>query len=398
VGLAGGPVKNKLTALEVKNAGDGKLHDGDGLMLDKTGDKGKWLWRYTFAGKRREMGLGAYPAISMATARKARDKWADVLAEGRDPVTERQRLLEAERREIERVDPTLAEVVDLVFEARKAGLRGDGDRGRWMSPLSTHVLPKIGKRPLSQLSQADLKAALAPIWRVKPATAEKAIQRLGIVFRQAKLMGLDCDPFIVDQARHMLGHVIRVTTPIVSTPWQDVPAVFKRLGDSASHQAIKLVILTAARSHSVRGATFDEFEGDVWTIPAARMKGTEGRAKSFRVPLSTAAQAVVQACREIAHNDYLFPSYRVGHLSDRAMEKALDDMGIAGRPHGFRSSFRSWVQDTDACSYDVAETILAHQVGGKVERTYARSDMLEKRRPVMEAWGRYCAGTTTAAR
>ena len=380
-------MKNKLKTLEIAHAPAGKLYDGEGLMLDK----GKWLWRYTLAGRRREMGLGAYPAVTLASARKARDRWAGVLGAGIDPISERLRLLEAERREIERKDPTFAEVAAMVFEARKTSLRGDGVRGRWMSPLDVHVLPKIGQRPLSQIHQTELKTTLAPIWQSKPATAEKAIQRIGIIFKQARLMGLECDPFVVDQARHMLGHVLRVTTPIASTPWQDVPALFGRLRGSSGHQSIKFLILTAARSHSVRGATFAEIYGDVWTIPAERMKAQVGQTKPFRVPLSTAALAVVEACREIAHNEYLFPSYRKGFLSDRAMEQALDDMGEIGRPHGFRSSFRTWVQETDACSYDVAETCLAHIIGGKVERTYAWSDLLDKRREVMEAWGQLVA-------
>ena len=231
-------MKSKLKSLEVTNAPPGKLHDGEGLTFDKTSEGGKWLWRYTIAGKRREMGLGPYPAVTLAGARKARDRWAAVLESGVDPIRERQRLLEAERQEIDRKEPTFAEVASLVFEARKTTLRGDGVRGRWFSPLAVHVIPKIGQRPLSQLDHTDIRAVLAPIWKSKPETAEKTIRRSGIIFTQAKLLGLNCDPFVVEQARHMLGHVLRVATPIASTRWQDLPTLFERPGSSSGHQSI----------------------------------------------------------------------------------------------------------------------------------------------------------------
>ncbi len=385
-------IRHKLKALDVSNAATGRLYDGDGLMLDRSETGGKWLWRYTCAGKRREMGLGTYPAVTLAAARKARDKWAAVLASGADPVSERTRIAEEDRAALERADPPFSEVAAIVFEARKAGLRGDGLRGRWWSPLATHILPKIGAKPLSKIRAADIKAALAPIWKAKPETARKAVDRIGIIYRQAKLMGLTCDPFVVEQARHMLGEVQHEAVPIPSTPWRDVPALYARLGGAPSHQALKLVILTVLRSHSVRGAQFGEIDGDIWTVPAERMKGDAGRARPFRVPLSTAALALVQECRDMAHNEFLFPSLRTGHLSDMAMNMALRDMKIDARPHGFRSSFRTWVQETDACTFDVAETVLAHSVGGKVERSYARSDLLDKRREVLEAWGRHVTG------
>jgi integrase len=388
---------NRLTAIKIKATEAGKLQDGGGLILDKTATGGKWIYRYRFAGQRREMGLGSFPGVTLADARKARDRWATALADGKDPITERKRLLADEKAALDRKDPTLFEITATVFDALKGKLRGEGTRGRWRSPLDTHVLPKIGKRRLSDLHQTDIHDAIKPIWTAKNATAEKAMQRLGIIFRNAKLMGYDCDPFTIDAARYMLGEVIREPVGIVHTPWREVPALFQRLGGgSAGHQCLRMIILTAARSDSVRGMRFSEIDGDVWTVPADRMKGRAGKVQPFRVPLSPAALEVVRECAETAQDDYLFPSYRQGAcISQTAILKALNAVNEAGRPHGFRSSFREWVQDTNACSYDVAETVLAHAVGGKVERTYARSDLLDARRVVMGKWADHVTGEAT---
>ena len=386
--------RNTLTAIEIQNATPGKMSDGGGLLLDRTADGGRWSWRYTFGGKRREMGLGTYPAVTLAAARKARDKWAGVLLAGKDPITERNRQIEAERAAMDRADPTLADLVQIVFEGRKAGLRGDGERGRWLSPLAIHVLPQIGDMRISDIRQSDIHAALKPIWRDKPPTAEKAIQRLGIVFRQARLMGHDCDPFTVDAARHMLGEVRHEIQHIPATPWQEIPALFAKLDNGgAVHQCLRMMILTLVRSAGVRGMRFDEIDGDIWTVPAERMKAKEGKAQPFRVPLSAPARAIVASAAEYSPVQ-VFPGQgrKLPYITDTALAAALNDIGEAGRPHGFRSSFRDWVTDTDACSYDVAETVLAHKVGGRVERSYARSDMLDRRRIVMDAWARHVTG------
>ena len=136
----------KLTALGIKNAPDGKLGDGGGLELRKKDETGKWVWRYSIAGRRREMGLGSYPDVSLADARKAREKWAAILAQGKDPISERKAQQDAIRRELEKTDPTLMALADDVFEARKASLKGAGKAGRWISPLEIHVFPKLGKK------------------------------------------------------------------------------------------------------------------------------------------------------------------------------------------------------------------------------------------------------------
>lgn len=384
--------KNKLSAVAVKSAPAGKLQDGGGLFLDKGETGGKWIYRYTIAGRRRDMGLGTYPHVSLAAARADRDKWAAVLQSGSDPISERERRLEAERAELSREDPTLAELIDIVFESKKATLRGDGERGRWMSPLRLHVLPKLGNRRASKIHQTDIRDVLAPIWRKKHETAQKAIGRLAIAFTKGKLSGYQVDPFTVEAAKHMLGAVHQVTKPIEATPWQDIPALFARLGakPTTSHLCLQLIILTALRGDAARGARIEEIEGDVWTVPADRVKGRLGQVGPFRVPLSQAALEVIEQCRPGVRDGFLFPSTKhngsVGPISSTSIEKAMNVLNETGRPHGFRTSFRTWVQDTQAATYDVAETALGHIIGGKVERSYARSDLLDQRRILMDKW------------
>lgn len=388
----GDRVRHKLTAARIKAARNGKLEDGGGLRLVKRGDRGKWVYRYSHLGKRREMGLGPWPTLSLADARKARDQWAAELAQGIDPVRARQAARDLERQRDQRTDPTFSEAVQIVFEARRARLRGGGERGRWLSPLTIHITPKIGRLRVSQITAADIKAALKPIWRTKHPTAVKALDRIRIVLREGAMMGLPCDPEAAQTARYQLGAVSHKVRPTPSTPWQEIPGVYARLGAGhVSHECLRFTMLTLVRIGAARAARSSEIDTDVWTVPAARIKGKEGQVEDFRVPLSPAAIGIAKACGEM-HGDLLFPGTRGTAISDRALELAMDDIGEAGRPHGFRASFRTWAEETGV-AWEVAETILGHAFKGKVERAYARSDLLEQRRAVLEDWARHVTGT-----
>lgn len=391
--------KNRLTMIGLKASTGKVVQDGGGLMLNRTEAGGTWVYRYSLAGRRRDMGLGKYPDISLAVARRERDKWQAVLVDGTDPISERKRRAEEELRSINAQGPTLEELVASVFESRRASMRGNGERGRWMSPLAIHVLPRLGKRRVVDLTQADIKDVLSPIWRKKPVTAQRIVQRLSIVFTSGKLSGLAVDPFTIQAASHLLGAVPREVQPIPATPWQDIPGLFRRLGENptVSNLCLQLIILTAVRGDAARGAKFSEIDGDVWTVPKDRIKGREGKVSDFRVPLTPAALVVVEACRDTSVGGYLFPTRRrdtasYGSVSANAIEKALNVLGEVGRPHGFRTSFRTWVQDTQAASFEVAETTLGHTFGSVVVRSYARSDLLDQRRVLAEKWASYVTG------
>ncbi len=373
------------------------MQDGDGLFLDRTAKGGRWTFRYQFMGKRRDMGLGSYPAISLSQARQIRDKWRNVINEGNDPVDVRKTEQEAIKAERDKLDPTFQEMTETVLESIKARLRGEGTRGRWLSPFTVHLWPAIGSKRISTLAAHDFRDALKPIWHTKHPTAEKAFQRARLVLREAQLMGYDVNPIIVDQAVRMLGHVNHVVTPTPSTPWAEIPALYERLPETNAGQCLRFMILTLVRLDGCTGITLDEVDEDeaVWTVPADRVKGVEGKVTDFRVPLSRAAMALI-ADQARFHDGTLFAGLRGGAITDRALEVCLDKLKEKGRPHGFRSSFRTWVQDVDACSWEVSETVLGHKIGNKVERSYARSDLLERRRTVMEAWADHVTGTNVA--
>ena len=338
------------------------------------------------------MGLGSWPAVGLAEARRERDRWAAEIRAGHDPIALRQAQKIEAKVEADRIDPTFAEMAVIAFEARKAGLREDGKRGRWFSPLKLHIIPKIGHMRMSQIHQSNIRDALKPIWRSKYPTAKKAIERTRKVFLTAKLSGMDCDPFTVDAARHMLGEVNHQPVGHASLPWQDIPALYASLGDAPSSLCLRWIILTAVRAHATRGARFSEIDGAVWTVPEDRVKGNEGKVQEFRVPLCEEALNVASIASEIS-DDLLFPSPRQGQfVSDVALRKALRKRAPNATVHGMRSSFRTWVEDTDACGFEVAETILGHTVGGKVERTYKRTDLLERRALVMDAWASFVTG------
>ena len=392
--------QNKLTAVKISKAKAGSvLSDGTGLILRKTQGGGKWVFRYSFAGKRRDMQIGALPDMSLADARKKRQHWASVLTSGLDPISERNRIRETEADALSKADPTFEEIARIVYDAKQDSLKNEQTRLRWWSPLKIHVLPKIGNRAISSITQQDIYQLLKPLWRTKHVTADKCLYRSRMVFQHARLMGYDADPFVCDAARHMLGHVHHEPEPIPATPWQEIPDLYARLdGPHPSHLALRWAILTAARSTPVRGARFDEIDGDVWTVPADRVKGLRGKVRDFRIPLSAAALDVLAVCEEYRRSDFMFPSpRRHGGVSDVAVAKILNKMGEPGRIHGFRTSFRSWVQDTEAGAWEVAETALAHTIGNRVERSYARSDLLEKRRILMEKWGQFVTGHESAA-
>jgi integrase len=371
---------NKLTAAQVKNSAPGKHSDGGGLWLHKRPDGGgQWFLRVTVHGRRREMGLGSLLYVSLKEAREEATKWRSLVRQGKDPIKERER----ERRLAARADHALASVAAEAFEARKAELKGDGKAGRWFSPLQLHVLPKIGRVPIEELDQQDIKNTLQPIWHTKADTARKAINRLGIVMRHAAAMGLDVDVQATDKAKALLGKSRHKPKHLPSMDWREVPAFYSSLDEgSVTHLALRLLILTAARSSEVRFCSLDEIDGDTWTIPAERMKA----GKEHRIPLSTEAQEVIEQAKPFERNGFLFPSMRKGVISDATMSRMMERRGLEARPHGFRSSFRTWCAEATDAPREIAETALAHVVGGSVERAYRRTDYLEQRRELMEQW------------
>jgi integrase len=262
------------------------------LWLHKREDGGaQWFLRVTVHGKRREMGLGSLQSISLKEAREAAEKWRAVVREGKDPIKERERLA----RVAARSSNILRTIAEDAFESRKAELKGDGKAGRWFSPLELHVLPKLGKTPIEEIDQRDIKNVLAPIWHTKAETAQKAMNRLNIVFRHAAALGLNVDLQATEKAKALLGKTRHVPKNIPAMHWRDVPDFYASLAEpTVTHLALRLLILTGLRSKPIRFVRLEEMEGDVWTVPAENMKSRKGAAKEFRVPFSDEALSVIE--------------------------------------------------------------------------------------------------------
>lgn len=381
---------HKLSALTVKNARVGKYCDGGGLWLVKTASGGgKWVLRLSVHGRRREMGLGSLREVSLKRARELAAHWRGVAAAGRDPVKERA----AQLREQARADTSLRTITMEAFEARKAELKGDGKAGRWLSPLELHILPRLGRTPIEELDQRDLRDALAPIWHDKADTARKAANRLSIVFKHAAAMGLQVDLQVVDKAKALLGRSRHQARHIEALHWREVPEFYASLAEpSVTHLALRLLVLTGVRSRPIRFLHLDQLDGDVWTIPAELMKGRIAGATEFRVPLSDEAQRVIALAEPFARDGYLFPSARKGVISDATMARLMERRGLAARPHGFRTSLRTWLADKTDASHELAEMVMAHKVGTTVSRAYQRSDRLDERRDLLARWARHVIG------
>lgn len=373
---------NALTALSAKNLSAGKHADGQGLWLVKSEKaRGKWILRYVLQGKRREMGLGRWPDVSIAEARAT-------AADARKAVRSQICPVETRRRaKVPIVHLTVKKAIEGCFQAKQAELKGDGKAGRWMSPMNVHVIPKIGKLHIEKLDQHEIVKLLEPLWHTKPEAARKIMNRLNLTLRHASALGIEVDLQATMKARALLGRRRHVTEHIPSMPYADAPAFYQWLqGKKAvSNLALRFLMLTCARTSEVRLARFDEIKDGVWLIPAERTK----TGKEHRVPLGKEALAIVEACGE---GEYLFPALRGAPISDMAMSKFMRENGYEARPHGFRATFRTWAEEQTDAEHETKEAALGHIVDTATVSAYQRSDRFEKRRTLMEAWEVFLVG------
>lgn len=379
---------HKLSDVYVKSTKlkAGRHSDGSGLYLNvaKGGSK-SWVFVWIRDGRKREMGCGSFPAVSLAKARSKAVGFRESVADGRDPIAERDR--EAE--------PTFGEAADKFLASMEKGWRNEKHRAQWAMTLEVYCQPMRAKR-VSEIGTDDVLGVLTPIWHEKAETASRLRGRIERVldFARAKGWRQGENPALwrghlksVLPARQKLqrGHHAAMA-------YGDVPAYVVRLqaAEAMAARGLEFLILTAARSGEALEATWAEFDLDaaVWTVPAQRMKA----GKEHRVPLSGRALAIVKALHEARINDYLFPGERKNRpLSNMAFHMLMRRMKVDQfTPHGFRSAFRDWAGDETTFAREVAEAALAHEVGNRVELAYRRSDALEKRRKLMDAWARYC--------
>ena len=377
-----------LSATQVKALEKpGRYADGGGLHLfiSKTGSK-SWVQRITVDGRRRDIGLGGFPSVSLARAREKAACNRTVVADGHDPVAKKRTP----------AMPTFREAARSVHEATKARWRNGKHIESWMQTLERHAMPTLGKTPLDRIGRGDVLRVLSPIWSSRPETARRVRQRMRTVFRWALAHGfMESNPAgeAIDGA---LPRMPKTKAHYRSLPYQEVASALGTIEASQASLAAKLslrfLVLTAARSGEVRGATWDEvdLEGREWRIPPARMKaGLE-----HRVPLSAQAMEVlVEAAALRDESGLVFPSpLKAGSpMSDMTLTKVLRSTGLAQRAtvHGFRSSFKNWTMEQTDTPWAVSEAALAHMLGNSTEQAYARSDLFERRRVLMQQWADY---------
>ncbi|MBG6145759.1 phage integrase central domain-containing protein [Roseibium album] len=383
--------------------GDKPVSDGSvrGLYLfpGKSVGKAKWVFRFMSpeTGRRRDMGLGSYPATPLKEAREKGFQARQVLENGKDPLNERQRLLEIEKHKMSL--PTFAEAARKVHEDLKAGFRNVKHANQWINTLEQYVFPSIGCIKVSNLSPADFASALRPIWLEKPETASRVKQRCDAVMNWCAAHGyIMASPVgVVSQLLpKQPGKRERVANQ-PAVPWQELPTVVQgvlRQGlQTRSKLMLEILILTATRSGEVRLMEWQELdlEKGIWALPAQRMKAK----LVHRVPLSPYLIDLFENLKEEAdtgRTELVFPSRNNTPVSDMTLTKCLRDHKVAsdtpGRcatAHGFRSSFRDWASE-NGYPRDLAERALAHTIRNATEAAYHRTDLLEQRRDMMLAW------------
>ena len=386
----------KLTALSARVfSTPGRHGDGDGLYLyiSPAGAK-SWVQRIVIAGRRRDIGLGAYPTISLANARSIAHDNRAAVAEGRDPVLEKRGAREATRSPTPSI-PTFAEAASHVIELRRPTWSSAKHAEQWRNTLTTYAHPVIGSKPMDEIGSAEVLAVLTPIWTGKPETASRVRQRLETVFDWAIAQGWRLDNPAGRPILKVLPRQPKVKNHHAALPYGEVPAALRKVRESTADPVTKLsfefLVLTAARSNEARLAEWCEIdrESRTWTIPAARMKAR----REHRVPLAGRALEVLSEARDLKgqYSGLVFPARSGKPLSNMVYVALLRRLGIPAVAHGFRSSFKDWCIEQTDTPWVVGEAALAHTLGNSTEAAYARSDLFQRRRGLMHAWAEFLA-------
>lgn len=371
-----------LTAQFVRNAKDpGKYFDGHGLFLrvDKNGSK-FWVQRITIRGKRTEMGLGSPSLVPLAEARERAIANRKLAREGGDPLQAKRAAQEV---------PTFAEAARKVHELHKPTWRNEKHAAQFISTLETYAFPRMGKLKVSDVSAADVLAVLTPIWTEKNETARRVRQRIGTVLKWTVAQGWRTDNPAQD-IQQALAKVSTTKNRRKALPYADVHICLEAVQGSEATASTKLafefLVLTAGRSGEVREAVWSEIDMDaaIWEIPTQRMKAK----RPHRVPLTPRALAILREAKALGDGTgFVFPGTKKGKpLSDATLRKLIRENGFDVDIHGFRTSFRTWAQERTNFPREVAEAAMAHTLGDKAEQAYARSDLFEKRRKMMDQW------------
>ncbi|MDA8863669.1 tyrosine-type recombinase/integrase [Pseudomonadales bacterium] len=385
----------KLTHKFVANVSKtGRFFDGGGglNLLVRNGASGPrkyWVFRFTDKGKRQEKSLGIFPSVSLTDARKGAISLRAGLNNGMPPTIVSSPDIPSHEESV-----TFRSFALEWIELNKIQWTNQKHYLQWLSSLEAYCFPFIGEKPIDEVSVDDLLRILRPIWNTKTESATRIRERIERILAAAIVRGLKPGPNPAAWRGHLefllpKPSKIRQVRHHKSIPYQELPGLYGDISKSSAVSAytLRFLILTAGRTGEVVGARWNEFSDDTWVLAASRMKAR----REHRVPLSTEASKMLMVQNEAASGDYVF--HRNGRcLSNMAMLQFLKRISPNATVHGFRSSFRVWAAEVSGFSSDLAEQALAHSVGSQLERAYQRSDLLEQRRGLMEAWGQYITG------
>ena len=379
----------KLTAKFVEHVSDsGKYYDQHGLFLHvrPSGAK-KWLQRYTFKGRRREIGLGSAKIVSVATARKNAHQNLVLVSEGIDPIEDKKQ---------DSVIPKFEAAARKVHEENRPTWRNPKHAAQFITTLETYAFPIIGNMSVKEINSSHILRILSPIWVTKAETAKRVRQRLSTVFKYCVAQQWRTDDPANTAIVEALPNSKRKVQHRRSISYNDVSDFIATVSKSSAGLSTKLglefLILTATRSGEVRNARWDEVNGSLWTVPPERMKA----GVAHRVPLPLRCMEILEKAKKISQGSgYMFEGTKPNKpLSENTFNKLIKELGLEVHAHGFRTSFRTWTQEKTNYPREIAEAALAHSLKDKAEAAYARSDLLEKRAEMMEAWAQFICSDT----
>jgi integrase len=358
-----------------------------------------WVFRFMVRGKRQDMGLGPFPRIGLADARRAALVARGLLDQNINPIEARRNQRAPEAQQSTKRLICFREFATDWLANKQPEWKNSKHAAQWTSTLENYAYPIIGDKTLADIGTEDILAILRPIWLTKTETASRLRGRLERTLAAAATRGLRSG---INPAawRGHLDNLLPVPKRIskvqhhAALPYSDVPAFIEHLRqrNGIAPLMLEFLILTAARTGEVLGARRSEVENDLWMIPANRMKAQ----KEHRVPLTPRAIEILAIARSLdAKSEFLF-SINSRPLSNMAMFKLIKRLNLPITVHGFRSAFRDWVAETTNYPSELAEMALAHTIANKVEAAYRRGDLLVRRRQLMLDWATFCERAAAA--